>query len=84
MPHTHIHIKRDVEAHAIPSLDELLKVTYLIYNTLVLFHLLLLKAFNFYGRKALSKLCLVQERMLVFKGVVKEGIEQSEIKYFGT
>lgn len=34
-------------------------VTYLIYNTPVLFHLLLLKAFNFYGGTALSKLCLV-------------------------
>lgn len=34
-------------------------VTYLIYNTPVLFHLLLLKAFNFYGGTAQSKLCLV-------------------------
>lgn len=31
----------------------------LLYNTPVVFHLLLLKAFNFYGGTELSKLCLV-------------------------
>lgn len=35
------------------------EVTHLIYNTPALLRVLLLKAFNFYGGAALSKLCLV-------------------------
>lgn len=45
------------------TLGELVQVTFLIYNTLFLFHLLL---FNFYGGTALSKLCRVLERRLFF------------------
>lgn len=60
---THSH--RNTHSVDTGGLGELVKVTYLIYNAPVLFHLLLLKAFNFYGGTALSKLCLVEERRLV-------------------
>lgn len=62
-----------------PGWVSLVSVMYLIYNRLLRFHLLLLKAFNFYGWTMLSKLCLVLERRLVFKRVIEGGIEQSDM-----